>query len=329
MPVGRTNRRRFIAALGSVTMWPLAAWGQRHEHPVRIGFLPLGSPLNPYDASLVAAFREGLRKAGLIEGRDIVLDIVWTAGNYAQAVAELIQRGAEILVPCGTSASLAAKAATSTIPIVFISVGNPIGIELVDSLARPGGNVTGFSDVLADLGPKLVELSLSVSGQRNIDYVWYSEWPDGQHRLKLTENAARTVGVDFHSWPVKSVSELRDTLDTIRNTGAAAIIIQPSPFTYQQRDRLIGDAIDDHLATVYAFPAAAREGSLIAYGPDYLHMHQRAPFYVDRVLKGIQPADLPVEQPTKFEMVINLKTAKSLGIEIPLPLLITADELIE
>ena len=125
------------------------------------------------------------------------------------------------------------------------------------------------------------------------------------------------------------VGEIRDTLDAIRNTGAATIIVQPSPFTYQQRDRVIAGATDDHLATVYAFPAAAREGSLIAYGPDYLHMHQRAPFYVDRVLKGTKPADLPVEQPTKFELVVNIRSAKLLGLEVPLTLLVTADELIE
>ena len=278
---------------------------------------------------MVAAFREGLRKAGLIEGRDIILDIAWTSGNHAQAVAELIQRGAEILVPCGTSASLAAKGATSTIPIVFISVGNPIGIELVDSLSKPGGNVTGFSDVLADLGPKLIDLALSLSRQRIVDYVWYSEWADGQHRLKLTESAARSGDVDFRSWPIKGVGEIHDTLDTIRNSGATAIIVQPSPFTYQQRDLLIAGATDEHLATVYAFPAAAREGSLIAYGPDYVHMHQRAPFYVDRVLKGMKPADLPVEQPTKFQLVVNIKSARLLGLEVPLSLLISADELIE
>jgi ABC-type uncharacterized transport system substrate-binding protein len=183
--------------------------------------------------------------------------------------------------------------------------------------------------VLADIGPKLVDLALLVTKRRLVDYVWHSEWSDGRHRLKLTESAARSTGLDFRSWPLRGVGEIGDTLDEIKNSGATAIIIQPSPFTYQQRDRLIELATNDRLATVYAFPAAAREGSLIAYGPDYVHMHQRAPFYVDRVLKGTKPADLPVEQPTKFELVVNIKTAKLLGLEVPLSLLITADELVE
>jgi putative ABC transport system substrate-binding protein len=170
---------------------------------------------------------------------------------------------------------------------------------------------------------------LSVSKRRLVDYVWFSEWPDGRHRLKLTESAARSAGVDFRSWPIRDVGEIRGTLDEIKNSSATATIIQPSPFTYQQRDRLIELATNDRLATVYAFPAAGREGSLIAYGPDYVHMHQRAPFYVGRVLEGTKPADLPVEQPTKFELVVNIKTAKLVGVEVPLSLLITADELVE
>jgi putative ABC transport system substrate-binding protein len=323
------KRREFIAALGGAAAWPLAARAQQPKGLIRIGLLPLGSPSNAYDVSLVEAFRQGLGKVGLIEDRDVVLDVVWVTSKAQEAVAGLIQRGAQVLVPCGTTASLAAKQATSTIPIVFISVGNPIGIELVDSLSKPGGNATGFSDVLADIGPKFVDLALSLNPSRIVDYVWYSEWSDGQRRLTLTDQAARSAGVSIRTWPIGDVADINAAMAAIRDSGSNTLIVQPSPFTYQQRDRLIASATQYRLATVYAFPAAGREGSLVAYGPDYARLYLKAPLYVDRVLKGVKPADLPVEQPTKFELVVNTKTAKALGLEVPLALLISADEVIE
>jgi putative tryptophan/tyrosine transport system substrate-binding protein len=329
MLVGRTNRRTFIAGLGGAAAWPLAARAQQPKGLIRIGLLPLGSPSNAYDVSLVEAFRQGLGKVGLIEDRDVVLDVVWITSKAQEEVAGLIQRGAQVLVPCGTTASVATKQATSTIPIVFISVGNPIGIELVDSLSKPGGNATGFSDVLADIGPKFVDLALLLNPSRIVDYVWYSEWSDGQRRLKLTDQAARSAGVSLRTWSIGDVAEVNAVMAAIRDSGSNTLIVQPSPFTYQQRDRLIASATQYRLATVYAFPAAGRDGSLIAYGPDYARLYFKAPLYVDRVLKGTKPADLPVEQPTKFELVVNTKTAKALGREMPLALLITADEVIE
>jgi putative tryptophan/tyrosine transport system substrate-binding protein len=174
------NRREFIALLGGAAAWPLAARGQ--ANPFRIGFLPIGSPSNAYDRSLVEAFREGLREAGLVENRDIFLDLAWINNEpeLPQAVAELIQRGANLLVPCGTSASVAAKAQTATLPILFINVGNPIGVGLVQSLPHPGGNVTGFSDMHADLSGKYVEFATELDKTPTIvNYLWYTEWADG------------------------------------------------------------------------------------------------------------------------------------------------------
>jgi len=163
------RRRDFIAFLGAVVVaWPLALRAQQTKGPIRIGLLPFGSPSNAYDQSLVDAFRSGLRQAGLIEGRDIVLDIVWTSGSDPdtdKAVVELIRRGAELLVPTGSTASVAVKRHTSTIPIVFISVGNPVAMGLVENLAHPGGNATGFSDIFSDLSAKLVELGRAVNKQ--------------------------------------------------------------------------------------------------------------------------------------------------------------------
>jgi putative ABC transport system substrate-binding protein len=324
------RRREFITFLGGAVASPFAVRAQNAKPPTRIGFLPMGSPSNSYDRSLVEAFRQGLREVGLVENRDIVLDVVWTKGDPDQAVTEAMQRGAELLVPTGSSASVAAKRRTSTIPIVFISVGNPIAMGLVESLPRPGGNATGFSDILADLGSKLVELARELSKpQVTVDYLWHTAWPDGQNRLQATEQAAQSLGVKLRSRGIADVAEINDALAAMRQSAATTLIVQPSPFTYGQRERIIKSAINHGLATIFGFPIAARDGALIAYGPNYLHMTRRAPLYVDRILKGTKPADLPVEQPTKIELVINLKTAKALGLEVPLPLLIRADELVE
>ena len=325
------RRRDFLTGIvGSAAAWPLAARAQPAKTPIRIGFLPLGSPSNAYDRSLVEAFRQGLRQAGLVENRDIVLDVAWITGEPEQAVAELMQRGAEMLVPCGSSASVAAKRQASTIPIVFISVGDPIAMGLVESLSRPGRNATGFSDILADLGGKLVDFARDVSKPHTtVDYLWHTAWPGGQNRHQATEQAAQASGIKLRSKGIADIAELENALTAIKQSGSTTLIVQPSPFTYGHRGRIIASAMKNGLGTIFAFPIAAREGSLIAYGPDYLHMYRRAPFYVDRVLKGTKPADLPVEQPVKVELIVNLKTAKTLGLEVPLSLLIRADELIE
>ena len=324
------KRREFVTLLRGAAAWPLAARAQPGKSPVRVGFVPLGSPSNAYDRSLVEAFQQGLRGVGLIENRDIVLDVAWVSGNPDQAVSDVLRRGAELLVPCGSSASVAAKRQTSTIPIVFLSVGDPIAMGLVESLPRPGRNATGFSDILADLSGKLVDLSRELSKPgATVDYLWHTAWPDGRNRYEGTEQAVQAAGMKLRSKGIADIAELDAALVTIKQNGSTTLIVQPSPFTYGHRGRIIASAMQNGLGTIFAFPVAAREGSFVAYGPDYLHMYRRAPFYVDRVLKGTNPADLPVEQPAKVELVVNLQTAKMLGIEVPLSLLIRADELIE
>jgi putative ABC transport system substrate-binding protein len=324
------KRREFITLLGgAAAAWPLAARAVEQK-PVRMGFVFFGSPSNAYDQSLVEAFRQGLRQVGLVEHRDIVLDVVWISGDPDQAVTEVLQRGAELLIPSGSSASVAAMHQTSTIPIVFINVGNPIAMGLVESLSRPGHNATGFSDILADLSGKFVDLARELSQpQATVGYLWHTAWPDGRNRYQATEQAALTAGVKLLSRGITEIAEIGDAIAEMKQSRASTLIVQPSPFTYQQRDRIIDSATNNGLATIVAWPVAAREGALMGYGPDYLHIYRRAPFYVDRILKGTKPADLPVEQPTKVEFFINLRTAKVLGLELPLSLLIRADELIE
>jgi putative ABC transport system substrate-binding protein len=324
------RRREFITLIGSVAAsWPFAARAQQTKSPARIGMLPLGLPTNPYDKSLVEAFRQGLREVGLIENRDIILDVVWVGDDPDQAVNELLRRGADMLIPCGSSASVAARRQTSTIPIMFLSVGNPIAMGLVDNLPHPGRNATGFSDILGDLSGKLVDLAAElIKPQTTIDYLWQTTWPDGQNRYQATEKAAQVAGMKLQSKGIADIAELDSALTAMKQSGSTVLIVQPSPISYGQRERIIASAMKNGLGTIYAFPIAARDGSLIAYGPDYLQMYRRAPLYVDRILKGTKPADLPVELPSKVQFLINLQTAKTLGIEVPLSLLIRADELL-
>jgi putative ABC transport system substrate-binding protein len=244
-------------------------------------------------------------------------------------VTELLQRGADILVPCGTSASLAARRHSLTIPIVFINVGNPIAVGLVENLARPGGNATGFSDLLADLSRKHVDLAREVSKPQSVvDYLWHTGWADGRNRANVTEQAAQSAGVQLRSHSFADITEMDNLFAAMERDAATTLIIQPGPYTFQHRHRLIGSATDHGLATISAFPWAA-DGALIGYGADFVHMYRRAPFYVARVLKGTAPADLPVEQPSHIELAVNLNTAKTLRLELPLSLLVRANNLIE
>jgi putative ABC transport system substrate-binding protein len=331
------RRREFITLLGGVAVGGTVAGlttadAQRADTPYRLGLVPIGSPSNRYDQSLVEAFLQGLRQVGLIENRNVTVDITWVQDEteFPRVMRELVQRGARVLIPAGTSAAVAAKRQTATITIVFIAVGDPIGVGLVESLSHPGGNATGFSDVLLDLSGKFVELARQVGNrQSTIDYLWYAGWANGPSRFQATERAAQSVGVGLRAQTIGDVAQARDIIAAMKNGGAMALIIQPSPFMYRHRVQLVKSALDQGVATIFGWPEAAREGALIGYGPDYVDIYRRAPTYVDRILKGTQPADLPVEQPAKFQLVLNLKTGKALGLEMPSTLLATADEVIE
>ena len=201
---------------------------------------------------------------------------------------------------------------------------------LVESLSHPGRNATGFSDIQADLSGKLVDVARELrSSERIVGYLWYTAWPDGKNRYQATEQAVRSAGMMLRPQGVADPGEINDAIAVIKKSEAKTLIVQPSPFTFRHRARIISSAINHRVATIFGLLAAAREGGLISYGPDQIQMYRTAAFYVDRILKGATPADLPVEQPTKVGLIVNLRTAKSLGLDVPLALLIRADELIE
>jgi putative ABC transport system substrate-binding protein len=324
------RRREFITGLVATAGWPFGVRAQ--QAPLRAGFLPLGSPSNAYDRSLVDLFRQGLRDVGVVEDRDVVLDIVWI-GDEAEtprALTELMERGAGLLIPCGANASVAAKRLASTIPILFIDVFNPIGLGLIESFSRPGGNVTGLSDMHPDLSGKYVQFASELNKPRaTVDFLWFAQSVNGQYRLRVTEDAARSLRVDLRSWVIGDVSEVDDALAEMKESGVTTVIVQSSPFTFRRRGALIDSAMNHKIAMIYAFPPAATDGAVIAYGPDYGALYRRAASYVKQILQGTKPADLPVEQPTRFELVINLKIARALGITIPATLINLADRVLQ
>jgi putative ABC transport system substrate-binding protein len=319
------------AALAAVLAFLLVV-SAAHGAPPLVGVLPLGSPTDAYDVSLVEAFRQGLRDNGLVEGRDLVVEIVWTrdSDELAQPVLKLKQRGARVLVPVGTDNSMLVKRHATTIPMLFISVGNPLGIGLVENLARPGGHVTGFADNLADLGGKYVQFAAElVKAPAVVHYLWYDGWTDGHHRLQVTERAAQAVGVTLRPRPINDLAEVDEAMAAFKKAGASVVVVQPSPFTFRHRARLVQAGLSHGVATIGAFRPAARAGALVTYGPDYEDLYRRAASYLARILRGAKPGDLPVEQPTKFELLINLKTAKAVGIAMPPSLRARADHIID
>lgn len=327
------TRRALLASLaGAALAVPRSVSAQAAGGPPRIGLIPLGSPASANDQALVDAFRQGLRTAGLIENRSIALEVAWIARepDTYDVVDSLIERGVRLLVPCGSYASAAAFRQTKTIPIVFVSVGNPVGIGLVRTLAHPGRNATGFSDMLAELSGKYVELAREIGGPHApVDYVWHTLWPDGQYRYQATERAARALGVKLRPRGLGDTNEITYVMQAIKGEGGATMIVQPSPFTFRERRRLIETATQHGLGTIYPFPAAASDGATVAFGPDYEHMYRRVGSYVARILAGAKPADLPVQQPTKFDLIVNLKVARALGLAMPPSLVQRADQVIE
>jgi ABC-type uncharacterized transport system substrate-binding protein len=330
------RRREFIGLIGSAAVaWPLSARAQQGEHLRRIGVLGIVPPSASPGAQLVwDAFIAGLRDAGWVEGRNLTIEARWAglkSEQYAEFAAELVALNVEVIVALGSSsATEAAKQATSAIPIVFASVSHPIESGFVASLARPGGNVTGVSNQVGDLGDKQVEFLREVRPDlARLAIMWEPANPGSFQGHKGAEAAASRRGLSLVSLPIEKVDDVERAFATIVQAQPHALLLHPTPIINLQRTQIIAFAIAQRLLTISSLSVHAREGVLISYAPDLPAIVRRAADYVDRLLRGAKAAEMPVEQPTKFELVINLKTAKALGLTVPPSLLIRADEVIE
>jgi putative ABC transport system substrate-binding protein len=329
------DRRAFIfgATLGLLAA-PLAVEAQQAAKIARIGFLSLSLVPNRH---LHEAFRQGLRDVGYVEGRNVVIEYRDAEGKPERLpalAAELVALKVDVIVTGGgTPPALAAKQATKTIPIVFASVPDPVTDGLVTSLARPGGNVTGSSNLNPELvGKCLEQLTQAVPGVSQVAILWQPGFMDertDKDMLKAADVGARALGVRLQVVEARGPADIDRAFSDMTRARAGALTVLPSAMLFTERRRLVDLAAKNRLPAVYAQREFVEAGGLMSYGPNLADLFRRAATYVDRILKGAKPADLPVERPTKFELVINLKTAKALGLTIPPSLLQRADQVIE
>jgi putative tryptophan/tyrosine transport system substrate-binding protein len=323
------KRRAFIAALGGAVAWPVVARGQAGKTH-RIGFLSQAGGLS---SPFVAAFREGLRDLGYIEGQNILIEWRFSTerGEELDAFAnDLIQLKVEATVATGGPTTRAVKRATSTIPIVMAFSGDPVGTGLVASLNRPGENLTGLSFMSPDLSAKRLQVLIEAFPKSNrVATLWNPDDPVYALELQRTDAAAQALGIILRPIEVRTRDDFVTAFATMGRDNADALIVFAHTLTIQNRISLIELANRSRLPTMYGIREFVDDGGLIAYGPSLTALFRRAAFFVDKVIKGAKPADLPVEQPVKFELVVNIKTARALGLEIPPQLLARADEVIE
>jgi putative ABC transport system substrate-binding protein len=326
------NRREFIILFGSTALArPLTARAQQKAMPV-IGFL--GSALSGPYAPFVAAFRQGLGETGYVEGQNLAIEYRWAEGSYDRLpalAADLVRRKVDLIAASGGNVSaLAAKNATSTIPIVFFTGGDPVGDGLVGSLARPGGNVTGVTFMFAELTPKRLELvSELVPQTRVIALLTNPNSPGTERMIQDVLEAARVRGLQVPILKASTETEIDAAFASLLQLRAGALLVGADPFFFSRREQLVALASRYAVPGMYQYPEFAAFGGLIAYGSSVTSAYRQVGIYAGRILNGAKPADLPVQQPTKFELVINLKTAKALGLTVPQTLLARADEVIE
>jgi putative ABC transport system substrate-binding protein len=327
------RRREFIAGLGGAAAWPFVARAQQPGRMRRIGVM-LGLPENDPEAQVIAAaLRDGLKEAGWIEGHNLRTDYRWQVSNPERAraaVTELLALAPDVIIPGTTQMLDAVKHANSSVPVVFVNVSDPVGTGFVESLARPGGNITGFTNfeyamgekwlqALKDIAPSVTRMAV-IANPKNPNTALY---------LRAIEPAATMFGLQLAIRPVNDAAEIEGAIEAFAREGNGSLLVMPDPLTLTNRDRIIALAARHRLPAVYSFRLFVASGGLLSYGVDRADLYRRAATYVDRVLKGAKAGDLPVQQPTKFELVINLKTAAALGLSVPATLLARADEVIE
>jgi putative tryptophan/tyrosine transport system substrate-binding protein len=325
------RRREFILALGGAAAWPVAARAQQSAMPV-VGFLHSSSP-GGY-APRVAAFRQGVNEAGYIEGRNVTIEYRWAEGHHdrlPELAADLVRRKVTVIAATTTPAALAAKAATATIPVVFEMASDPLKLGLVASLNRPGGNLTGVTSLNVEVAPKRLELlhELIPTATTFALLVNSSNPTLAEPTTRDVRASARTFGLQLHVVSATTDNESDDAFASLAKLQVGGVVIGTDPLFSSRLERLASMALHYGLPAVYQWRDFAVAGGLISYGTDSRDAYRLAGIYTARVLKGEKPADLPVQQATKVELYINLKTAKMLGLTIPLPLSGRADELIE
>jgi putative ABC transport system substrate-binding protein len=324
------RRREFISLLGGAAAWPIAARAQQPAIPV-IGFLNGATP-EGY-ALYAAAFRQGLKEAGYVEGQNATIEYRWAEGHYDRLpalAADLVARKVAVIAATSTPAAQAAKAATATVPIVFTTGGDPIKLGLVASLNRPGGNVTGVSNLIQELGSKrlglLRELVPSIT---LIATLINPNFPDAENELKDAEAAARALGLQHIVLRASSEREIDTAFATMAQQSGGALDVNVDPFFLARRDQIVALAARHAIPAIYPVRDFAVAGGLMSYGTDFADSYRQAGIYTGRVIRGEKPADLPVQRSTKFEFVINFKTAKALSLAVPNSMQLLADEQIE
>jgi putative ABC transport system substrate-binding protein len=329
------QRRKFIGLLGAAAVTPLAGAGRTRAQSAnkvrRIGFM--GNSTAALEANLVGPFREELRARGYREGRDLHIEYRWADGNYSrfpQLVSELLAAKVEVIVTAGTPATLAVKRATSTVPLVMIAVGDPVGTKIVPSLARPGGNITGLSSIAPDLEGKRLELLRElVPGIAHVALFLNPANPFHVTSMKQARPAAEKLRIKLQELEVRKTEDIDAAFAAILKERPDAMLILADRVFLHNRQPLMAFAAGHRLPSMTPYRELVEAGGLMSYGPSYEDMHKRAADYVDKILKGARPGDLPVELPTKFDLRVNMRTAKAIGLKIPEAFLLRADQVIE
>jgi putative ABC transport system substrate-binding protein len=329
------KRREFITLLGgaAAAAWPLAGRGQQRERMRRIGVLMHLAPDDPEAQARIGAFLQGLQQTGWAIGSNVQIDYRWSAGGLDLArrhVAELLALAPDVIVAAGGAVVGPLLQATSTVPIVFLQTPDPVGSGFVESLARPGGNATGFAIFEYGMSGKWLELLKEIApGVKRVAVLRDAAIASGTGQWGAIQSVAPSFGVELTALNMRDAQEIERVVTAFAQFPSGGLIVAGSALATVHRDLIIGLAARHRLPAVYANRFSVTGGGLMSYGPDSVDPYRRAAAYVDRILKGEKPADLPVQAPTKYELVINMKTAKALGLEVPATLLARADEVIE
>ena len=329
MTIGRIGFTLTLA-LG-ILLGPLAAQAQQTGKPYRIGFL--GNSTAALEANLVGPFRAGLRDLGYVEGRNVLIEYRWTEGKYERfpaLIGDLVALKVDVIVTAGTPATLAVKKATTSIPLVMVAVGDPVGTGIVPSLSRPGGNITGLTSISTEMDGKRLELLREViPNVSHIAVLWNAASPLQVLAEKQTRAAAQVLRMNVLSLGVRTIEEIEGAFAAIVRERPGALLVLADRLFLHHRARIMDFAARHRLPGVHAYRELVEAGGLMSFGPNYAEMHRRAAYFVDRILKGAKSADLPVERPATFELVINLKAAKALKLTIPQAVLLRADDVIQ